>query len=367
MTQRRYDLDWLRNFGILLLFPFHSARVFDHWDAFYAKNAELSWGLSYFISSVAFWFMPLLFWVAGSSSWFALESRTSKQYIRERVQRLLLPFIAGLILTVPLQGYYAKLTLDEHPGNYLTYLPTFFTDFSDLSGYTGGFSPTHLWFIIYLFVLSLIALPFLLALKKETGRLNALRSANLVSNPIVFLLLCVPLSATQLLPAPGGQNPFYYLAIFLIGYIACTSPRYQEMFNRYRLGALIFILILVPIWIYLASNAVLGDELAEVFKNFNLLLMMIVLLGYGYKYLNFSNKWLTYMNEAAFPVYILHQTVLVIIAYYIVQLNIGIFLKFLIIMILTFVVSVAIYEWIIKRFSFTRWIFGVKVKKHQQL
>jgi len=36
--QRRYDIDLLRNLGILLLFPFHAARIFDVWDPFYVKN-----------------------------------------------------------------------------------------------------------------------------------------------------------------------------------------------------------------------------------------------------------------------------------------------------------------------------------------
>jgi peptidoglycan/LPS O-acetylase OafA/YrhL len=274
----------------------------------------------------------------------------------------MIPFIFGLILIVPPQGYYAKLTIGEDPGNYFSYLLSFFTDLSDLSGYTGGFSPTHLWFILYLFVLSIIALPLLLLLKRESAQSTISKLANVFSNPILFILLSIPLSATQLLPSPGGQNPFYYLCIFLFGYIACTSSKYQEMFNRYRLGALICVLILAPTWIVLRIQGLGGDELLEIFKNANLMLAMIVLLGFGNKYLNFTNKWLSYMNEAAFPVYILHQTVLVVVGYYLVQLNLGITVKFFIIMALTLLISVAIYEWIIKRTPITRWMFGIKSK-----
>lgn len=68
--ERRYDIDWLRNFGIFLLFPFHAARFFDYWDPFYVKNETLSWGLSWFISVANLWFMPLLLWLAGSPSWY---------------------------------------------------------------------------------------------------------------------------------------------------------------------------------------------------------------------------------------------------------------------------------------------------------
>ncbi|MEH7119450.1 acyltransferase family protein, partial [Neobacillus vireti] len=157
---RRYDIDWLRNLGILLLFPFHSARVFDYWDPFYVKSNELSWELSWFIASTSYWFMPLLFWLAGSSTWYALQYRSNQQYLKDRVSRLLVPFIFGLFFIVPPQGY---LSLWQHngdsPGNYFTFLKNYFLDFSDLSGYFGTFTPAHLWFILYLFVFSLLALP----------------------------------------------------------------------------------------------------------------------------------------------------------------------------------------------------------------
>jgi len=53
-SKRRYDIDWLRIIVILLLFPFHSARIFDFWEPNYVKSADLSWGLSWFIVIVGY-------------------------------------------------------------------------------------------------------------------------------------------------------------------------------------------------------------------------------------------------------------------------------------------------------------------------
>lgn len=368
-NERRYEIDWLRNIGILLLFPFHSARVFDVWDPFYVKSETLSWGLSWFISLTSYWFMPLLFWLAGSASWYALQHRSGKQYIKERVMRLFIPLVVGLLLIVPPQGYFAKLYHTGEVGSYFSFLKTFFTDFSDLSGYFGTFTPAHLWFILYLFVLSIIALPLFQFLKKDQNKAKLHSLSTILSRPIVFILLFIPLTITQALPDPGGQNPFFYLFILVLGYIVCTSPSYQEMINRIRFKAFLSLLIFIPIWLTLTvQNRDAADFssisiLIAFLRMLNVLLTLIVLIGYGNKYLNRNHKWLAYMNEAAFPVYILHQTILVVIGYYVISFNMGIITGFILIMVLTFICSVLIYEFMIKRIPIFRWLFGVKVKK----
>lgn len=357
---RRYDIDWLRNAAIVLLFPFHTARVFDYWDPFYAKNGELSWGLSYFIAFASIWFMPLLFWLAGSSSWFALGSRTGKAYIQERALRLGVPLLAGVLLIVPPQGYYALLTLGEEPGSYFRYLGSFFTDLSDLSGYTGGFRPAHLWFILYLFVFSLLLLPVFKRLRADKAHPALDKLAAVFSHPIAYLLLSLPLSASKLLPAPGGQNPFYFAALFLIGYVAVSDQRYQTMFNRYWKAAATLAVLMTAGWIASLKHSWLPEEAMEVALNMILLLAIAGLLGLSHTCLNRKNKLLSYMNEAAFPIYIIHQTVIIVIAYYAVQWQLSIWLSFPIILILSLTVSVAVYETILRRIPLVRFLMGIK-------
>jgi glucans biosynthesis protein C len=359
MLERRFDIDWLRNLGILLLFPFHSARVFDYWDPFYVKSSELSWELSWFIAVTSYWFMPLLFWLAGSASWYALERRSNVQYMKDRVNRLLIPLLVGLMFIVPPQGYFAQLHHNGEAGNYVTFLKNYFPDFSDLSGYFGTFTPAHLWFILYLFVLSLAALPVFTFFRNR----NTVKFNEICSRPSVFIALFLLLVITQALPAPGGQNPFFFFVIFIMGFITSSHSSYQTMFNRVRGKGLVVLLVTVPLWVFLLTKDFDGiDIFLTVLRSFNLWLTLIVLLGYGHKYLNFNHKAIPYMNEAAFPVYILHQSVLVVIGYFILKLNLGIVPAFLIIMVLTFVVSLVIYEFVIKRIAILRWAFGVKVK-----
>jgi hypothetical protein len=367
--ERRYDIDWLRNLGILLLFPFHSARVFDYWDPFYVKNEVLSWGASWFIACTSYWFMPLLFWLAGSASWYALRFRSGGEYVKDRFSRLLIPLLVGTLLIIPPQGYYARMMHAGESGNYFVFLHKFFTDFSDLSGYFGTFTPAHLWFILYLFIFSVAALPLFQYWMKDSVQEKLAKTAQVLSHPAAFLLLVIPLTATQALPAPGGQNIAYYLFIFAAGFLACTDPRYQQMFNRIRFKALLAIIILVPLALMLMYNNQGAADFSAIsillafMRTLNMWLTLIVILGYGNKFLNVKHKLLPYLNEAAFPVYILHQSVLVVLGFYIVQFNVGVFPKYIAIMVSTIVVSYLIYEFLIKRTAITRALFGVKVKK----
>ncbi len=124
---RRSDIDWLRVIAVVLLIPFHTARIFDIWEPFNAKSGETSAALTYgVIAFLGQWHMPLLFLLAGASTWFALGFRSGGQYARERFTRLLIPFLFGLLVVVPPQGYYALLTLGQPPASLADFLAAYF-------------------------------------------------------------------------------------------------------------------------------------------------------------------------------------------------------------------------------------------------
>lgn len=362
---RRYDLDWMRIFGILMLFPFHSARVFDYWEPNYVQNSQLSDGLSMFIFLAAYWFMPMMFFVAGASSWHALKKRTGGQYIKERVWRLLIPLIFGILIVVPPQGYFAQLHHNNFSGSFMDFIRVYFTDFSDLSGYFGTCTPAHLWFILYLFIISLCALPIMKSIKKRYEQSGDSRSCGFINSIWFLILLFIPTTLAEALPDIAGKNPFYFLFIFIIGYTIAMKENIQQNINKIRFKVLIFLVVYLPVYSYLF----LGNSDAPDYSAMNILLTfmrnllmwttLIVIIGYANKFLNFGGKLLKYANNAAFPVYVLHQTVLIGVSYYIVQLQIMLFIKFMLIVVITFVLCIAIYE-IAKRFKATRFILGIK-------
>lgn len=352
---RRYGLDWLRVIVVFLLFPFHTARVFDQWETNYVKDTVNPFS-SWFVASLGFWFMALLFVIAGYSTYYALQKRSAKEYTKERIGRLLIPLLFGIVLILPVQGYYAMLQRGTFSGNYFEYLPNFFTNFSDITGYTGGFSPDHLWFILYLFIISMCLLPLLTRIKNKEAKI----SDKWLLIPAFFVL-----TIADALPSFGGKNLFYYAALFTYGFLIARSKTAMESIRRLRFVSLAAAIVIWPAYLIFVnalgwpSGYSLLSAVTDLFSNLTIWIIILALMGIADTYLNKPSPALSYMSRASFPIYVLHQSVLIVAAYYIVSLNISPAEKFLAIMFITLAACVAIYE-ICRRIRPTRFILGIK-------
>ena len=161
-STRLYYLDWLRNILIFGVFIYHVLRVFDPLVPWHINNAETSDAVLGILLTINPWGIPLFFLVAGAGSMFALRRRSNRQYISERVNRLLIPFIVGSILLTPFQRYLEALHQGSFEGSFLSFIPELLT--RSLSGnlFTPGVFGKwglHLWFLGFLFTFSLLALP----------------------------------------------------------------------------------------------------------------------------------------------------------------------------------------------------------------
>ena len=156
LTERKYFIDNLRILSILMLFPFHASMCFlsGGYYGFYVYGGELP-ALRYIDLAVYPWWMSLMFALAGASAFYALKKRTAAEYVKERVLRLLAPFVCGLLLWISIQSFIADVFYNAYQGGFLRHYLVFFTKWTDLTGYDGGFTPGHLWFILFLFVFSL--------------------------------------------------------------------------------------------------------------------------------------------------------------------------------------------------------------------
>jgi len=224
MRERRKDIDWLRIFGILLLFPFHAARVFDSREFNYIHSDATSSACVAFMNIIWPWFMPLMFLVAGIATWYALQKKDAGHYIKERVLRLFIPLVSGIILIVPIQGYMARLQQGTLNGGYFNYLFTqFLTDFSDISGYRGTFTPAHLWFILYLFVFSCVLLPLFMHIIHARQKRCIGFIGHFFNKGWFLMLLFIPLTVSEALPDIGGKNPFFYGLYFTVGFLIASN------------------------------------------------------------------------------------------------------------------------------------------------
>lgn len=352
---RRYGLDWLRVIVVFLLFPFHTARVFDWWEPNYVKDTADAFS-SWFVAGVGFWFMALLFVIAGYSAFQALNKRTPKEYLRERTRRLLVPLLFGLVLIVPVQGYCAVLQQRTFTGNYLQFLGRYFLDFHDISGYTGGFTPAHLWFILYLFIISISLLPLMARRRTKESK---------VSDAGLLVPAFAALMAAEALPSIGGKNIFFYALLFWYGFLIARSPTAMATIRRLRFITLAAAAVLTPAYLFVASGldwpsgyTLLAGAVA-LFRNLCVWLIILALMGLADMYLCKPSPALSYAGRAAFPIYVLHQSVMMVIAYYIVRTGLSPAVKYTAIMLGTLAACLAIYE-ALRRFKATRFILGIK-------
>lgn len=352
---RKNYIDNLRIICILMLFPYHTCMMYNNWgESFYvySKPVEL---FSYFMKISWIWFMPLMFVLAGISSSFALKKRSAKEYIKERVSKLLVPLIFGILLLIPVQTYFAEKHHNEYKRGYFEQYILFFTKKTDLSGYFGGFTPGQLWFILYLFVISLLALPIMLKFNKSNKSVDGKK----LSLPLVVLLFIIPTISTLILDI-GGKSLGQYFSLFLLGFFILSNDDFIDKLEKYRLplsiSAIIFVVLKTVLYEFVYKKY---SDYVYILHCLTMWVCILAFLGLGKRYLNSRNKVTDYFNKASFPIYVFHQSWLVAVGYYVLKITDIVAIQFITIMIISFILTILTYE-IAKRIPLTRFMFGIK-------
>ncbi|SCJ62159.1 Glucans biosynthesis protein C [uncultured Clostridium sp.] len=362
---RRNEIDWIRNICILMLFVYHTAVLFTDFGDFYIKAESSNLFSNIFILLTFSWYMPLLFFLAGASTYFALQKRNGGQYIKERVKRLLIPFIFGIIVIVPPQTYLARLWRGETNINYFSHLKMFFTNVSDFMGFDGNFSPAHLWFIIFLFAISIVGVLIIKWMKTKPGKAISNKVKPIVLGKQALLWVLASLIILEMIPTIGGKGVLTNLLLFILGYAAYSDNEVIERLsnNRRRFLKLTITTILLgaTYFFFFRGNQseTIVYTLDGILKSTISLIMGITIVSYGIRYLNKKNKVLDYLNKASFPVYILHQTILLVLAFYILPLTLPAWISIVLIICLSFGLTFMAYE-ICKRIKFMNVLLGIK-------
>ncbi len=174
-STRLHYLDWLRVLLLFGVFLYHVLKPFDPLMPWHINNAVKSDAVMGILLTINPWGIPLFFLVAGVGSMFALRRRSNRQFIIERVNRLLIPLIVGSILLTPFQLYLEALHNGRFQGSFLSFIPEMLADFASRNWFTPLIFPgwgLHLWFLGFLFSFSLLALPFFNWFKSDAGGIN---------------------------------------------------------------------------------------------------------------------------------------------------------------------------------------------------
>lgn len=377
LQDRRYDLDWLRVFAILLVLLFHVGMFFVHWP-WHIKNPETSRGFGYVMAFLHQWRMPLLLFISGAGTMYASSRRTKGQFALERTKRLFIPLIFSMFVVVPPQIYFERITA------YSSYLDFYRTVF-DLVPYPmgGSFSWHHMWFVLYLFLYSLVAIPVIAFLRSEKSEGFMSRAERYFARPWGFVSYVLLIILSQILLRPYYPEQTHTLIgdwayatqLFLFfgaGLVVSASPKLWNILlerRRFHLAAALASLALME-FLYAIPWASIQPYFRvniESVWDVNELIVawtwVIAIIGYGQRYLNRKSTLVQHANEGIYPFYILHQTVIIAIAYPMVSWGAGMMAKFVVLTLLSFTVTIAIYLLLIRPFNVMRFLFGMKAKR----
>lgn len=377
ISNRQSYLDWLRILSVAGVLFFHAAMPFvDEWE-WHIRNSETSRLLLEFNFWLSRFRMPLLFFISGSVSYYMLQKKSGAAFIGLRFRRLLIPLVFGMLVIIPPQVYLERLT-QGYSGSYLSFYSTVFTS----GPYPeGNFSWHHLWFIAYLFVFDVVCTPLFVWMIKARGR-YFLQKLNWLSHGKRIYLVCLPsvfIYSALYFKYPETNNLvhdwgriFYWLLFLLAGFVCIANPLLPESLQRNRRFSLAIALLSYIIITCIRWNDTEPWNFIENWKtDFRTYLYiglwgitawawMFAAVGYGKQYLNRRAKILDYINPAVYPFYILHQTVIVLLAYFVVKTSDSVLMKYLFTSVLSFFLTIIIFHLFIRPFAITRFLFGMK-------
>lgn len=353
--------------GAAVVFLFHCIQPFNPNEQWHIQNGDRSVILGYGISFLNLWIMQLFMLLAGASAYFALKQRKASQYMRERITRIFLPLVIGILVLVPPQVYAERRIEGRFTGGFLSFYPHFFDGVYP----AGNFSWHHLWFLAYLFVYSVIALPLFQILKNY-------KLPKVFHRPWGLLLFAAPLAVFHValfwkfppknnLVEDWGWHSQLFL-VFVYGYLLVSDKSLEKTIqDRWRaflnlaagLTIIVFVLRVIPFsedpnlaWAFYAVKAV--------FYRFCGWSWIVAILGWGRQRLNQPFPWLEAASREAYPFYILHQTVIVLIASNIVIWPFPIFIKFPLLLVTAGTCTHFLYQTCLK-WPVTRIALGIKM------
>lgn len=362
---RRYDLDLLRVLSVFAVFVHHICMPFNG-DSFHIMNATHSKALDDIMVYFEQFRLPLLFLVSGVGTVYACKRHRWTHFVKQRSKRLLLPLIFGVIVIIPPQVYYEN--------------PDFYSHF--WSGYVQilkGLETNHLWFIELLFYISLICIPLIYFLKSDRSKSIKKRiqcySQRFGMLSWVVLLIIIRCSTKYYFPSDSKElfnlsfstyYGFYFVSGILLAHAEDLWQHIAKKRRQYLYAVCLTSLLFYTY--YFIPNQWVSPYLPVAWRwslwyGLGALVSWSVLLtalGYAHNYANTPSKWLTYCNEAVYPFYILHQTVIVVLGYYIILLEYSITIKIILLFLSSLLSIIGIYTLIIYPFKLIRILFGMK-------
>ncbi len=330
---RRHDIDALRAIAFALVIVYHVGMYYVagwHW---HIKSPQAAEWLQWPMRALNLWRMDLVFLVSGVAFGFLSRGKGAGALIAQRSLRLLLPLAFGMAVVVPYQAYAQAVAGGSIAPGFAAFLARYYTGGpwprGAFDGWEFGFTWNHLWFLPYLWLYTVVLALALPALRSAAGRrlqatFTGLRGAGLLMAPVLPLMLWSVLlwprfPVTHDLLHDGWLHAVYF-TLFLYGWWAGVDAGFWRALQRLRWVALAGAAVLLALHFGLraalpAADAPLPARLAaRLAADAYLWTALVAVLGWAHHALNRPWRWRAWANESVYPWYVLHQTLIIVLA-----------------------------------------------------
>lgn len=352
-STRLHYIDWLRVLAFAILIFYHSSVAFFPDLEWLINSPERSPTLSLVMMFPRVWRLALLFFVSGMGTWFAFRANTGIAFLRSRFVRLFLPLIFAMCVIIVPQVWYERLLDGRFDGSLMEFwVLRYFTE----GRYpTGNFSWAHMWFVAYLLVMTVVCYPvFLLVIDPRLSKVMDWfeRTAR---SPAIYLLVLLPLALNLALSPifPRHTNVLYndgawfaaFASWFGLGFL--IAKHHQAVIGRIiarrwwsaAIAAILTACLHRFAWVAeVYGGGEYGGMPAVLYKTLSFELAWCVILaaiGFGALHANRGSAALTWLNSKIFPLYIVHQTIVVMALFYVLPLALSLWIKFLLVVAIT--------------------------------
>ena len=363
METRKYFLDWLRVLAFGALIFFHVGMLYVTWR-YNLKSPRLFPAIEPFMNALSAWRLALLFLISGVASRFLIDKLGPGGLALDRLRRLLPVILFGMYVVIPPQTYVVLVSrgglhMDFGAFWWTQYLPANQTLVRPL----GMTMPTwdHIWFLVYLLNYTLVAVGLIwLARRLGAGGGTPVSPWVLILAPPVWvaatnLLILTKAPITDALLNDWGGH-LKWAGLFVTGLLAARQDRFWALLLAHRGKALAIAAVL------LAIQSWVNDPAWSVVSGLYAWAAICALCGFASAVLNRPSALLSHLNEAVLPIYVLHQPILLVTAFWLFPLRLPVPVEVLLLAGATGGGSFAIYEALIRPFAISRFLFGVKPK-----
>ena len=376
---RRYFFDWLRIIAFFILIAYHVGMYYVSWD-WHVKSPAAGSAIEPLMQLSSPWRLGLLFLISGAASAFMLQKTGAGSFARLRSWRLLPPLLFGMLVVVPPQAYFEVVEKVAYAGSYADFMRLYLTGYHGFCKNNSCLDlPTwnHLWFVVYLWVytllLALIAGAFgrrLDALSRGLARL--LGGWKTIVLPVTLLGL-IRIALLERYPSTHALlgdwfNHANYFTLFLLGALLATRREFWTRLDALRwsgLGSALVCWAMLMIY-YALPDSMLSDPAKAIFWRDAQRLVyalcewsaIVAACGFAHRHLEFDGPARRYLTQAVFPVYIVHQTLIVVLAHSIKPAAVAPGVEAVVLIVLTIGFSFGIFE-IVRRVPVLRPVFGL--------